>query len=204
MVRRHIARRGITDERVLEAMASVPRERFIPARLATQAYADRPLPIGSGQTISQPFVVAMMAAAAEISATDRVLEIGTGSGYGAAVLGSIAAEVWTVERHAELAASAERTLSDLGYVNVHVVHGDGTMGWPDAAPYDAIVVTAGGPRVPDALRAQLAEGGRIVIPVGTDRANQELIRERRVGDALEVDRLGLVRFVPLVGEQGWR
>jgi protein-L-isoaspartate(D-aspartate) O-methyltransferase len=203
MVERHIAGRGVSDERVLAALGTVPRERFVPAGLAAQAYADRPLPIGAGQTISQPFVVAMMAAAAEIDSADRVLEIGTGSGYGAAVLGCIGAEVWTVERHEELARVAERRLRELGFDNVHVVRGDGTMGWPDAAPYDAIVVTAGGPEVPEALRAQLNEGGRLVMPVGSDRSNQRLIRERRAGDEYRVDELGLVRFVPLIGEQGW-
>jgi protein-L-isoaspartate(D-aspartate) O-methyltransferase len=203
MVERHIAGRGISDEAVLAAMGTVPREKFVPGDLASQAYSDRPLPIGAGQTISQPYVVAMMAAAAAIGPADRVLEIGTGSGYGAAVLGCIGAEVWTVERHDELARTAERRLGRLGFGNVHVVTGDGTLGWPDAAPYDAIVVTAGGPDVPEALRAQLAEGGRLVIPIGTDRTNQRLIRERRVGDGYLVDELGLVRFVPLVGEQGW-
>ena len=203
MVERHIVERGIRDERVLDAMRTVPREKFIPAELAAQAYADGPLPIGAGQTISQPYVVAVMTAAAELTPDDRVLEIGTGSGYGAAVLSHLAAEVRTVERRHELAADAEKRLRYLGYDNVHVERGDGTLGWPEAAPYDAIIVTAGGPEVPDALRSQLTDGGRLVIPVGSDRQSQSLIRERREGDEYRVDHLGLVRFVPLVGEQGW-
>jgi len=203
MVDRHIARRGIHNERVLEAMRSVPREHFVPRALAREAHADRPLPIGGGQTISQPYVVAMMTDAAEVSADDVVLEVGTGSGYGAAVLGRVAGAVWTIERDPRLAATAEERLAALGCDNVHVVRGDGTLGWPPGAPYDAIVVTAGGPSVPTALRDQLSDGGRLVMPVGADRHNQELIRERRVGDGVRVDRLGLVRFVPLVGEQGW-
>jgi protein-L-isoaspartate(D-aspartate) O-methyltransferase len=203
MVEQHIARRGVRDERVLDAMRTVPREKFISPELTGQAYADGPLPIGAGQTISQPYVVALMAAAAELTPDDRVLEIGTGSGYGAAVLGRLAAEVVTVERRHDLASDAGRRLRDLGYTNIRVERGDGTLGWLESAPYDAIVVTAGGPEVPDALRTQLADGGRLVIPVGPDRNSQSLIRERRDGDIFRVDHLGLVRFVPLVGEQGW-
>jgi protein-L-isoaspartate(D-aspartate) O-methyltransferase len=203
MVEVQIAGRGIVDERVLAALRSVPRERFVPERLAGQAYADRPLPIGAEQTISQPFVVALMAAAAELTDGDRVLEVGTGSGYGAAVLASVSGEVWTIERHRGLADAAELRLRGLGYDNVHVLCGDGTLGWPQVAPYDAIVVTAGGPSVPEALRSQLADGGRLVVPVGADRSNQQLIRVRREGAEFRVDELGLVRFVPLVGDQGW-
>ena len=203
MVDRHIARRGIRDERILEAMRAIPREHFVPRALARDAHADRPLPIGGGQTISQPYVVAMMIDAAEIEGADEVLEVGTGSGYGAAVLGRVAGEVWTIERDPQLATDAAERLAALGCDNVHVVRGDGTLGWPEAAPYDAIVVTAGGPSVPTALRDQLRDGGRLVMPVGRDRHNQELIRERCVAGETRVDRLGLVRFVPLVGEQGW-
>jgi len=203
MVEVQIAGRGIVDERVLAALRSVPRERFVPARLAGQAYADRPLPIGAEQTISQPFVVAMMTAAAELTDADRVLEVGTGSGYGSAVLASVSAEVWTIERHHGLADAAELRLRGLGFDNVHGLRGDGTLGWPEAAPYDAIVVTAGGPSVPEALRSQLADGGRLVVPVGADLSNQQLIRVRRQGAEFRVDELGLVRFVPLVGDQGW-
>lgn len=203
MVERDIAGRGIEDEGVLEAMRTVPRERFVPERLAAQAYSDQPLPIGSGQTISQPYVVAVMSAAAQLTPGDRVLEVGTGSGYGAAILGQIVIEVWTIERHQKLASRAERVLRDLGYENVHVVCGDGTLGWPDAAPYDAVIVTAGGPAVPEVLRSQLDERGRLVMPVGPDRHHQDLVREQQVDGVLRVDQLGMVRFVPLVGEHGW-
>lgn len=203
MVELQIAGRGIRGESILAAMGSVPRERFVPPRLAAQAYSDRPVPIGAGQTISQPYVVAMMVAAAEVSSDDRVLEVGTGSGYGAAVLACVCDEVWTIERDQVLADAAELRLRDLGYDNVHVLCGDGTLGWPQDAPYDAIVVTAGGPGVPDALRSQLVDGGRLIIPVGADKSNQRLMRERRKGADFEVDELGLVRFVPLVGDQGW-
>lgn len=203
MVERDIARRGVTDERVLAAMRRVPREMFVPGRLVRRAYDDRPLPIGSSQTISQPFIVALMAEAARLEPGDRVLEIGTGSGYGAAVLAEIAARVWSVERRRPLAARARSRLKQLGYDNVEVVLGDGTLGWPGAAPYDAIVVTAAGPSVPPALRSQLADGGRLVMPVGDALSNQRLIRETRHGDELGLRELGRVRFVPLVGEQGW-
>ena len=150
-----VAARGITDERGLSAMRSVHRERFVPAELAESAYHDSALPIGSGQTISQPYIVALMAEAAEISPSDKVLEVGTGSGYGAAVLAELAAEVWTIERHTNLAESARRQLRAEGIDNVHVLVGDGTLGWPEESPYDAIVVTASGPGIPAALREQL-------------------------------------------------
>ncbi len=203
MVERDIAGRGVTDRRVLAAMGSVPRERFLPPEMAEFAYEDSPLPIGSGQTISQPYIVALMAAAAELGPRDRVLEIGTGSGYGAAVLSRVAGEVWTVERHRELADLARDRLEAIGAVNAHVRTGDGTLGWPEAAPFDAIVVTAGGPAVPQALVEQLAEGGRLVIPVGGDTRAQHLLRARRRGDELAQEDLGPVRFVPLIGAQGW-
>jgi protein-L-isoaspartate(D-aspartate) O-methyltransferase len=203
-VDRDVAARGITDERVLSAMRSVRRERFVPADLAQSAYDDNALPIGSGQTISQPYIVALMAEAAEISPSDTVLEVGTGSGYGAAVLAELAAEVWTIERHANLAESARRQLRAEDIDNVHVLVGDGTLGWPEKAPYDAIVVTASSPRVPGALREQLAVGGRLILPTGTKRRGQKLVRVRRTNGDYSREDLGLVRFVPLIGSQGWK
>lgn len=204
MVANDVAGRGVTDPAVLEAMGAVPRERFLPPAMDEFAYDDSPLPIEAGQTISQPFIVAAMAEAAELGPEDRVLEIGAGSGYGAAVLSLVAGEVWTIERHAELADLARRRLADLGYANVHVLCGDGTLGWPGAAPFDAIVVTAGAPVLPPALLEQLAEGGRLVIPVGPESRSQHLVRARRRGGAIHQDDLGAVAFVPLIGEQGWR
>lgn len=200
MVRRHVAGRGISDARVLDAMASVPREHFVRADLSNRAYADGPLPIGEGQTISQPYVVAWMAEAAELGTEDRVLEVGTGSGYAAAVLARLAAEVYTIERHAVLAEAARERLRRLGYGNVHVRHGDGTGGWREHAPYDAISVAAAAPCVPESLRDQLGAGGRLVMPVGSHRGGQRLTRERlgKSGD-FSREELGAVRFVPLVG-----
>lgn len=203
MVDGQIAARDVDDERVLDAMRSVPRHVFVPSVSTQEAYADGALPIGRGQTISQPYVVAWMTQQLEIRPGDRVLEVGTGSGYAAAVLGEVADEVWTVERHEDLAERARGVLDELGYDNVTVVVGDGTTGYPDAAPYDAIVVAAAAPAVPDALVAQLAEGGRLVLPV-TRGMGQELIRLRKRGDELEREALGGVRFVPLIGEQGVR
>ena len=198
MVDRDIIARGVTDQLVQRAMGAVPRERFVPADLAASAYEDRPLPIGDGQTISQPFIVAMMAAAAELTSESRVLEIGTGSGYGAAVLAEIAAEVWTVERHESLASRARELLRDLGYDNVHVVLGDGTRGLSESAPFDAIVVTAGSAALPEGLVDQLIEGGRIVIPLGPRARAQRLMRLQRIGDGYVKQDLGAVRFVPLI------
>ena len=203
MVRRDLLARGVHDQRVLDAMGAVPRERFVPPELTDFAYGDRPLPIGSGQTISQPYIVALMTEALELEPDDRALEIGAGSGYGAAVLARVAAEVWTIERHAALAATAARVLAELGVTNVHVVTGDGTLGCPEAAPFDGIVVTAGGPKAPEALLDQLAEGGRLVIPLGTRMSGQRLVRFRRHGTEYREDDLGPVQFVPLIGEQGW-
>lgn len=200
MVRRHIAARGISDARVLDAMASVPRERFVAATLSNRAYADGPLPIGHGQTISQPYVVAWMAEAARLDADDRVLEVGTGSGYAAAVLSRIAGTVYTIERHEVLAEEALERLRALGYGNVRVRHGDGSRGWGEHAPYDAILVAAAGPRVPGALRDQLGPGGRLVMPVGSHWGRQRLTLERRGRSGnFERKELGAVRFVPLVG-----
>jgi protein-L-isoaspartate(D-aspartate) O-methyltransferase len=204
MVRRHLAARGIRDPATLEAMRTVPREAFLPLELAEFAYEDAPLPIAQGQTISQPFIVALMTAALELAPSDRVLEIGTGSGYAAAILGRIARDVYTIERHGELADAAAGRLRALGFQNVRVMHGDGTLGWAAHAPYDAIVVAAGGPDVPRALLEQLAVGGRLVIPVGTDRGMQTLVRMTREADgSFRREDLGDVRFVPLIGAQGW-
>jgi protein-L-isoaspartate(D-aspartate) O-methyltransferase len=199
MVRRQIAPRGIVDAAVLRAMAEVPREAFVPEALADHAFADGPLSIGEGQTISQPYIVALMTDALALRRTDRVLEIGTGSGYGAAVLASIAHEVHTVERHPSLAEQARALLLRLGYHNVAVHVGDGTLGWPESAPFDAISVTAGGPSVPHALLEQLAPGGRLIIPVGPVGGPQRLLRFVRAGDRFEETDLGPVLFVPLIG-----
>ena len=203
MVERQVAARGIADERLLAAMRAVPREAFIAGELAEFAYEDAPLPIEGGQTISQPYIVAAMTAALELEPHHRVLEVGTGSGYAAAVLTHLAAEVYTIERHEELALAAERRLRTLGYANVHVHHGDGTLGWPEHAPYDAIVVAAGGPDVPPALLSQLAVGGRLVIPIGPTPREQRLVRVRRTDDTYAREDLGGVRFVPLIGVEGW-
>ncbi len=203
MVDRHIRSRGVRDPRVLDAMVAVPREAFLPPELAELAYEDRPLPIEAGQTISQPYIVAVMTEALGLEPNERVLEIGTGAGYAAAVLAHLANEVFTIERHAELAELARGRLEKLGYANVEVRCGDGTLGWSEKAPFDAIVVAAGGPDVPRALLDQLAIGGRLVIPVGTGRA-QELVRVTRTS-AIDYQRedLGAVQFVPLIGAQGW-
>jgi protein-L-isoaspartate(D-aspartate) O-methyltransferase len=203
MVERQIASRDVDAQPVLAAMRSVPRHRFVPGVPLRDAYADRPLPIGSGQTISQPYVVALMTQQLELGADDRVLEVGTGCGYAAAVLSEVAAEVWTIERHPELAHRAHDLLAELGYDNVHVRVGDGTTGYPDAAPYDAIIAAAAGPRVPDALLEQLVDGGRLVMPVGGP-GGQHLVRVRKRGATHEVEQLGGVRFVPLIGEDGVR
>ena len=196
-----LRQRGIREPWVLEAMAGVARERFVDPGLVEDAYRDRPLPIGQGQTISQPFIVALMAQAAELQPTDRVLEVGTGSGYGAAILGRRARSVVTVERLEPLAAVAADRLAAQAMDNIDVVVGDGTLGWPSGAPYDAIVVTAAGPRVPQALLDQLADGGRLVLPVGR-RSSQRLLRITRHGDRFEQEDLGGVRFVPLIGVHG--
>ncbi len=203
MVEAQLARRGIRDARVLEAMRTVPREEFVLPRWRDAAYDDRPLPIEEGQTISQPWVVARMAEAARVSAADRVLEVGGGSGYAAAVLGLLAREVHVVERHPPLAEAARARLHRLGETNVHVHEGDGTIGLPDLAPFDAIIVSAGGPRVPEALKAQLSDGGRLVIPTGTMRNSQRLLLVLREGEAFETEDLGAVCFVPLIGAEGW-
>jgi protein-L-isoaspartate(D-aspartate) O-methyltransferase len=204
MVERQIEARGVRDARVLAALRTVPRETFVAADLARFAYDDAPLPIGEEQTISQPFVVALMAAVLEIRPGDRVLEVGAGSGYSAAVLSRLAGEVWTVERHPSLAAAARERMERLGYANVQVIQADGSLGWPASAPYDAIAVAAGGPEVPQALLDQLAPGGRLVIPIGATPRDQMLVRVRRLPDGtFSRESLGAVRFVPLIGAQGW-
>jgi protein-L-isoaspartate(D-aspartate) O-methyltransferase len=204
MVETQIAARGVRNPAVLEAMRLVPRERFVPAHLAELAYTDEPLPIGEDQTISQPYIVAAMIEAARPRPGDRALEIGTGSGYSAAVLATIVAEVYTVERLAGLAESAGRRLAELGYTNVHVRQANGTLGWPEHAPFDVIIVTAGGPRVPRPLLEQLAVGGRLVMPVGSRQLGQRLMRVTRTGeDTYHHEGLEDVAFVPLIGEEGW-
>ena len=207
MVDRQIVGRGVRDRRVLEAMRTVPREAFVAERLAESAYDDSPLPIAEEQTISQPYVVALMAEALEIRPEDKVLEIGAGSGYAAAVLSRLGREVYAVERHESLVREAEERLARLGYSNVRFLHGDGTLGWPEHAPYDAIVVAAGGPDVPPALLDQLAEGGRLVIPIGPDPRNQDLVRVRRGRRAVRIARdsaeSSCGRRRALIGAQGW-
>ncbi len=204
MVKLQLAGRGISDPSVLDAFRAVPREAFVPDELAEFAYKDAPLPIGEEQTISQPYIVAVTLEALELTGNDRVLEIGTGSGYAAAVLSRIVREVFTVERRETLASSARERLEQLQYRNVRVFHGDGTLGWPAHAPYDAIAVAAGGPEIPKALLSQLRVGGRLVIPVGPDESTQTLMRITREGpETFREESLTAVRFVPLIGEQGW-
>jgi protein-L-isoaspartate(D-aspartate) O-methyltransferase len=204
MVAEQIEARGLDDPAVLAAMRQVPREAFIDSKYHRYAYEDGPLPILAGQTISQPYVVALMIAKLKLGPTDKVLEIGTGSGYAAAVLSRIAGQVYTVERIAELVEFARQNLAFCGYGNVLIRHGDGTMGWPEHAPYDGIVVAAGGPKVPPLLRNQLTVGGRLVIPVGSEPRAQRLIRITRTGPkSFHKETLSHVRFVPLIGEQGW-
>ena len=205
MIGNHLMARGIRDPRVITAMREVPREEFVAPELRVHAYDDNPLPIGEGQTISQPFIVAYMIEALELSPSDIALEIGTGSGYAAAVLSRVAAEVYTLERLPDLARDAEARLQRLGYTNVHVLEGDGTLGWPEQAPYNAIVVTAGAPEVPEPLLDQLAVNGRLIIPVGSTYFYQELLRVRRLGPTkYQREYLTDVRFVPLIGARGWR
>lgn len=204
MVEQSIARRGVRDELVLEAMRKVPRERFLPAKLREFAYDDTPLPIEDAQTISQPYIVAFMAEALRLKGGEKLLEIGAGSGYAAAVLSEIAADVYTVERIGRLAETAAQRLTEMGYDNVHVRHGDGTMGWPEHAPYDAIIAAAGGPQVPESLKSQLKVGGRLVMPVGSDQQVQELVRVTRITeDEYRTENIADVRFVPLIGKEGW-
>lgn len=200
MVAEQIEARGISDPRVLSALRSVPRHELVPPAQRAQAYEDRPLPIGEGQTISQPYIVALMTSLAELPEKARVLEVGTGSGYQAAVLAACGAEVWSIEIVEPLAKRAERDLARLGYERVHVRAGDGYRGWPEVAPFDAILVTAAAPRVPDALLRQLRVGGRLVIPVGPSGALQKLQVHTRTDTGFEVRDVAPVAFVPMTGE----
>ena len=203
MVMGQIARRGITSDRILNAFRDVPRHLFVPQRQIPQAYRDGPLPIGLGQTISQPYIVALMTSVLRLEGEEKVLEIGTGSGYQAAILAELADEVHSIERHPSLAKSAAALLQKLGYQNVQVHQGDGTLGLPEQAPFQAIMVTAAGPEVPSPLLEQLAEGGRLVIPEGA-RFGQVLRLYQRRGDEIKQEELTPVAFVPLIGEHGWK
>ena len=204
MVERQIEGRGVSDPRLLEAMRAVPREAFVDPADAELAHEDMPLSIGAGQTISQPYIVALMIEAASLQPSDRALEVGAGSGYAAAVMGRLAERVHAIERIPELADAAAARLEALDFANVEVAVGDGTLGWPDAAPFDAILVAAGAPAVPEALKRQLAPGGRLVIPVGTGDVQRLLRITRGEDDRFEEEQIEAVRFVPLVGEQGWQ
>ena len=203
MVENQIISRGITYARVLAAMRAVPRHEFVPDQFLEEAYDDHPLPVGEGQTISQPYIVALMTSHLELTGKEKVLEIGTGSGYQAAVLSRLAKEVHTVERIPELASKAEATLKQLGYVNVIVHVGDGSLGWPEAAPYDRIIVKAAAPSVPVALTDQLKVGGRLIIPVG-ERWHQVLEEWRKTPAGLVKKEVLPVVFVPLLGQKGWQ
>ncbi len=204
MVDIQIVRRGVRDARVLEAIRQVPREEFVDPGFEEFAYDDGPLPIGANQTISQPYMVALMIEAAALKRSDRVLEVGAGSGYAAAVMSRIAAWVYSIDRHETLVDAARQRLEKLGHDNVELRVGDGTRGWPEAAPFDAILVAASGPEVPPSLKEQLAIGGRLVIPVGLHQYHQTLRKITRVSEThYEEEDLGGVTFVPLIGEQGW-
>ena len=202
MVETQIRGRGVSSPAVLQAMGAVARHEFVPVEFRSQAYADKPLPIGEGQTISQPYMVAAMTEALELTGSERVLEIGTGSGYQSAVLSVLVSQVLTVESNTSLALEAQRRLTNLGYANVHVHNGDGSGGFADAAPYDAILVTAGSPEIPEAFACQLREGGRIVIPVGRQKV-QELVQARKTNGELRSRALFSCQFVPLLGRYGW-
>ena len=205
MVERQLKRRGIAEPRILDAFREVPREAFVSPEHAHLAYGDHPLPIEAQQTISQPYIVALMIQAADIKSGDKVLEVGAGSGYAAAVIGRIAARVVAIERQHELVEVARERLKRLGYDNVEIVEGDGTKGCPDEAPFDAIVAAASGSHVPQALIAQLAPGGRLVMPIGGPGWVQELVKVSKQDDGmLKQENLGGVRFVPLIGEEGWK
>jgi len=203
MVEAQIARRGVRDPRILSAMRMVPRELFIAPQFKDLAYEDGPLPIAEGQSISQPYIVAAMLEAAELTDDDKVVEVGAGSGYVTALLGRVADQVFAVERHAALTEAARERLRALGYDNVELRTADGSGGWPEAAPFDAIIVSAGGPQIPQALKEQLAIGGRLVMPIGM-ADEQQLVRVVRLGlNDFKLRNLGAVRFVKLVGAEGW-
>jgi protein-L-isoaspartate(D-aspartate) O-methyltransferase len=203
MIEKQLRRRGVRDRGVLAAMDAVRREEFVPKEFRQRAYEDAPLPIGEGQTISQPYIVAAMTAALHVTGNESVLEIGTGCGYQAAILSHLAKIVFTIESHSELASSASARLERLGYGTVHVHCGDGTLGLPELAPFDAVLVAAAAPAVPEPLRSQLAEGGRLILPVG-DAENQELLYIERHGNSFETRTLEACRFVPLIGYHGWK
>jgi protein-L-isoaspartate(D-aspartate) O-methyltransferase len=203
MIETQIERRGVRDARVLGVLRAIPRHAFVPVEVRAQAYEDAPLPIGGGQTISQPYMVAAMTAALQLRGHERVLEVGGGCGYQAAVLGALAREVVTIEYRADLAAATSKRLAEMGYENIHVHCGDGTLGLPEMAPFDAILVAAGAPAAPPPLLAQLAEGGRMVIPVG-NLDNQELQLVERSRDTFQTTVLDTCRFVPLIGAHGWK
>ena len=204
MVERQIRKRGLDDPRLLAAFRAVPRERFVSSAHGAQAYGDHPLPIGEGQTISQPYIVALMIDAARIQPGGRILEVGAGSGYAAAVISRIAGQVIAIERQPNLAASARNRIAELGYANVEIVEGDGTRGWPELAPYDAILAAASGSHVPKPLIDQLSPGGTLVMPVGDPGWIQQLVKVTKRDDgSVEQSNLCAVRFVPLIGAEGW-
>jgi len=203
MILEQLIPRNILDKAVLDAFQKVPRHKFVPEDLRQNAYNDYPLPIGEDQTISQPYMVALMTECLRLKDADKVLEIGTGSGYQAAILGEIAKEVYSVERFKGLADKASKILRSLGYENIHVKSGDGTLGWDEFAPYDAIIVTAGAPSVPDSLVKQLKDGGRLVIPVDHGGFGQILTLVERIGPTTRTSDICACTFVPLVGKEGW-
>jgi len=202
MVNRQLRERGITDQRVLKVMEEVPRHKFVPKEYRSMAYQDTPLPIGEGQTISQPYMVAIMAQSLKLQGHEKVLEIGTGSGYQSAVLSRLAREVYTIERLPTLALMARETLKELGYDNVRVIIANGTLGYPQEAPFSAILVTAGAPRIPGPLIDQLEEGGKLVIPIG-DQINQILTLVTKIGGKTVQQEIVGCMFVPLIGQEGW-
>ena len=204
MVIEQLMSRNISDKAVLEAFRKVPRHEFVSEELRQSAYNDYPLPIGENQTISQPYMVALMTECLKLKGGQKVLEVGTGSGYQTAILGSIAGEVYSVERFKDLADKASKVLSSLGYKNIHIKVGDGTLGWSEFAPYDGIVVTAGAPAIPESLVKQLKDGGSLVIPVDCGGFGQTLTLVERVGRTTRTSDICACTFVPLVGEEGWR
>ncbi len=203
MVKNQLVARGIRDKNVLQAMGKIQRHLFVEEALIGEAYSDHPLPIGHKQTISQPYIVALMTEALELGGEDRVLEVGTGSGYQTAILAELAARVYTIERIRPLMEKARRLLAELGYANVVMKAFDGTLGWREYEPFDAIIVTAGAPEIPKPLLEQLADGGRMIVPIG-DRFSQELIRVKREKDDFEEEDYGGCRFVDLIGVYGWK